>query len=232
MLTATYHGVNGAFQGSISALEGYALDSNMEGPVWDAIKGAADSVGDAAKKALNAITGGASRAMDAVGNVAQQGCELVNSVPAGVPYVSSAQAACNQTFPPGGAPAQGHAGRTAIGDKIRAGMAAANQTKTFNIPGVGQVSAASIQRYNTTRKKWILYAPAGMNGLGGLGSMSLGEAPPGYVKVAESETPFPNVQQAGTEEGDDRPWYKKPLIWAGIGGGVVVLGTVLYLVFS
>lgn len=225
----------------------YSGEDSLAG-LWDTIRNTASSVSTAVQQAAGAVAGTArslactsigQQAISAATQAAASGAGGAGAGPIGAmaaqqagsyaaSYATSKLCPKPTTAAPPPLPVQ------AMGLRMTSGFLPTSQA-----PGKQVYPQGAITKFNVSRRKWSVYAPASamMRGLGipidlpspnyfGGASIdvvelgNLGAAPAGYVKVDETDTQPGGVPVAG-EEGQ---WYTNWKLWAGIGAGAAVLG--------
>jgi hypothetical protein len=123
--------------------------------------------------------------------------------------------------------------------RMPSGLPTENVAPTEATPPVALTPAyppGSLFRFNIKKGNYSIYVLSEFaeqyrvsSGLGCLCPLSGDAAPTGMTKVAESAAPPTdiNIHDGGVE---GNPWYSNWKLWAGIGGGLVVVGAAVYFV--
>jgi len=225
MLHAELRDANGRALGEVGGDDlGFSLSS-----VASAVSSAYKSV----SSAVDAAAGAACRVLPAATTIATQasGSQYQSTI---AKAASTAQNLCAKVAPQKVAPAPAP----------RPALPIAPVTRRTSTVVPSKYPAGSVQRYNVTRGVWSIYAPkrAGLgifSGLGIWGPMPVELPPAGTEKIGEEPAKQPGVPDAGQETDKptvsavqtppEAPFYKKPLFWVAVVGGVAVVGTGGYL---
>ena len=92
------------------------------------------------------------------------------------------------------------------------------------IPMPGGVPTGTIHFFDARLGRFRIAVPIGLAGFGEATHVEIAPvatAPTGSQPVTESEF---------LDKTDQKPWYKKPLIWVGVGAGLLVVGTGTYFI--
>lgn len=229
MLQAQFRDANGVSLNGLRGIDGENLDgffSSVASAVSSAVgsvKGAVSTVANAACKALPSASALATKAP--------------TQYQSGIAKATSTAASICSKFgprPPAAVPA---AAPAAAAPMMVQAMPTPMQVAQLAPVVKSKYPAGSVARFNVDRKVWVIYAPAGsIAGLGifdanlncvygdcgGLGQET--EEPAPGTKVGEEVTKPAETPDAGTEH-EKKAFYKKPLFWVAIAGGVAVVGT-------
>jgi hypothetical protein len=227
MLQAQFRDANGVSLNGLRGIDGENLDgffssvTSAVSSAFSSVKGAVSTVANAACSALPTASALAAKAPTQY----QSGIAKATSTAAGI---------CSKfgpkPKPPAAAPAPAAVPMTVQAIPMQTAQLAPVVVQS-------KYPAGSVARFNVDRKVWVIYAPAGsIAGLGifdanlncvygdcgGLGQET--EEPAPGTKVGEEPTKPAETPDAGKEH-DKKPFYKKPLFWVAIAGGVAVVGT-------